>query len=100
MVLFIGECGERSERGLMRTVSLLRFSLNGALSWQVTAFVVLNYLPLGYQWKGSEKTLGSSLHRLAFKVKERELCWLNFVILNYLKAGSSKDFNHMSVVVP
>lgn len=80
MVLFIWECSERSERRLMRMVSLLRLSLNGAPSWQVRAFVVLNYSLLGYQWKGSEKTLGHSLHRLVeFSVKGKELCWLNLL---------------------
>lgn len=35
------------------------------------AFVLLNYLPLGHQWRGSEKPLKHSVHILAvFRVKK------------------------------
>lgn len=41
--------------------------------------MVLNYLPLGYQWKGCEKTLERSLHGLVeFRVKRRVL-WLHIL---------------------
>lgn len=73
---------------------------SGSYSMELSlAFVLLNYSPLGHQWRGSEKPLKHSVHILAvFRVKKGRAPWLLKVILP-IYAGRSEDFNHTALVV-